>query len=318
MNSKLLFSTVSIGSSGVYWFLSTEFARKEMLKTKFSRDVESFSLPNDHKYVEHPVLARDIRSAIYSKSKGVKIFWAPPGAGKTTTVRQVLKTELSNKNIHGAKVLIPPRMLIDEPDAWFRSNLELFGLETLKVNDSLSSLFHENPEKPYVIVIDQCDNLRFDDKMKRFIKSLAEDSNRTSKFVVLVICSEATKAATMKEWNGGVKIALIGVDHESYRWTAKQIDEWTEHYLESHQSSKLHGNSHLDHFKKSALVAGTPDFLITNTTSDENITSKEAEAKWCRNSACHESNWKAGQRTLGVRKDTIFIQCLTYFGFDLV
>jgi hypothetical protein len=72
MDSKFLFSTVSIGSSGVYWFLSTEFALKEMLKTKFSRDVESFSLPNDRRYVEHPVFARDIRSAIYSKSKGVK------------------------------------------------------------------------------------------------------------------------------------------------------------------------------------------------------------------------------------------------------
>jgi hypothetical protein len=46
-------------------------------------------------------------------------------------------------------------------------------------------LFHEDPEKPYVIVIDQCDNLRFDEKMKRFIKSLDEGSNCTTKFVVL-------------------------------------------------------------------------------------------------------------------------------------
>ena len=152
-------------------------------------------------------------------------------------------------------------------------------------------------------------------RMKRFIKSLAEDSNRTSKFIVLVICSEATKAATMKEWNGGVKVALMGVDHEAYRWTAEQIDEWTEHYLNSHKSSKLHGNPHLDHFKKSALVAGTPDILITNTNSNENIISKEEEVKWYRNSACHESNRKAGQRTLGVRQDTIFFQCLAYFGF---
>ena len=244
----------------------------------------------------------------------MKILWAPPGAGKSTTVREGLKTELSNENIHGAMVFIPPRMMVDEPDAWFRSNLEVFGLETLKVNDSLSSLFHKDPKKPYVIVIDQCDNLRFDEKMKRFIKSLAEDSSRASKFVVLVLCSEATKAATMKEWNGGVKFALMGVDHEAYKWTAEQIDEWTEHYLDSHKSSKLRGNSNLDHFKKSALVAGTPDFLITNTTSEDNITSKEEKAKWCRNSAYHESNWKAGQRRLGVRPNTIFIQCLTYFG----
>ena len=99
------------------------------------------------------------------------------------------------------------------------------------------------------------------EKMKRFIKSRAEYSNRTSKFVVLVICSEATEAATMKEWNGGVKSALMGVDHEAYNWTAKQIDEWTEHYLNSHKSIKLRGNFNLDHFKKSALVAGTPDFF---------------------------------------------------------
>ena len=69
---------------------------------------------------------------------------------------QVLKTELLNKNIDGAIVFIPPRMMADEPDAWFRSNLELFGLVTLKGNDSLSSLFHEDPEKPYVVVIEQC------------------------------------------------------------------------------------------------------------------------------------------------------------------
>jgi hypothetical protein len=29
----------------------------------------------------------------------------------------------------------------------------------------------------------------------------------------------------MKEWNGGVRIALMGFDHEVYKRTAEQIDE---------------------------------------------------------------------------------------------
>ena len=75
-------------------------------------------------------------------------------------------------------------------------------------------------------MIDQFDNLDFDEKLRRFIKVTAEDSHLHKNCVVFVICTDAAKVSTMKKWNGGVKIRPTNDEFIEYKWNAAQIDKW--------------------------------------------------------------------------------------------
>ena len=275
------------------WFPKMVIIRKELIKNCFNSNIE---IPKTGlKYVEHPVLEQDIHNCINNEQGGVKIVWAPPGTGKTTSVRHVISEELKLGNISGVLMVTPPRMSV-EPDEWFRHQFKFFGIETLTQNEQLSTLIDNDFKKPFVIVIDQCDNFDFDDKLRRFIKVLAEDSNVTKKYVVLAICTDASKAATMREWNGGVKIKLVNNKYNSYKWSLPQIEKWVEHHIKNHDMINRENNvSHYNKFIKAATVAGTADFLITNSYPIEHKNIHQIEDSWVATSKYLGQIWESGQ-----------------------
>ena len=287
------------GTDACSWVPKTLEARKKLLLQILTQEVEISPLGSGNKYVENTVLASDIRDCLYSESGGVKIFWAPPGTGKTTTIRHVLNAEFEKDKISGVLILSPPRMTC-EPDEWFRSKLNYGEHETLKQNDDLSSMINAPPDKPYVIVIDQCDNFNFDEKMRLFIKSIAEDSHRTKKYIIMVLCSDAQKASTMNEWNGGVKIKVVRHDYKAYKWSNTQIDRWIENNIANHERINNRNESHFNKFKEAALIAGTPDFLIINSLSKEHKSLKDIEHSWIRNAEYLNKIWDSGEMAFSV------------------
>jgi ABC-type iron transport system FetAB ATPase subunit len=288
--------TYSASYESINWISKLEIVRKEMIKSIFTRNVAKLSLRKGS-YVDNPALEKDIRSCIHDQPGGVKIIWAPPGTGKSTTVKHVLNAEIAYGKISGVLMLTPPRMTMN-PDEWFRCELRYSGFETLTPYDHLSSLIVAPLDKPYVIVIDQCDNLDYDEKLRLFIKSIAEDSNIINNYVVIVICTDAAKAATMKKWNGGVKIRLINDEPIAYKWSDSQIEKWIEYNLKDHPTINSKINSvHFNKFKKAAVDAGTPDFLITNTSSNDIITNKKIDS-WNQHSKYINNKWSSGQQLL--------------------
>lgn len=273
----------------------TATIRKELIKSCFSSKIKRLELGKNYKYVKHPVLEQDIRNCITEESGGVKIFWAPPGTGKSTSVNHVINSELETGNISGALMLTPPRMSV-EPDEWFRFQFRYLGIEMLSQNEHLSYLIDAPANKPFVIVIDQCDNLEFNDKLRKFIKVLAEDSHKTKKYVVLAICTDAAKAATMKEWNGGIKIKLVNDKYNAYKWSVSQIEKWIDGHLKDHKTiNPINNIAHFNKFKNAAIVAGTGDFLITNTCPTEHQSFYEIEKSWNAKSNYVGQIWKSGQ-----------------------
>ena len=284
----------------ITWIPKLEIIRKELIKCVFLRN--KISSPGDgREYVENPILEKDIRNCIHERSGGVKIIWAPPGSGKTTTVQHVLNAELKGGKISGVLTLNPPvqQAVIGE---WFMNELRFLGLETLTKYDKLSSLLDTTHEKPYVIVIDHFDNLDFDQKLRTFIKVTAEDSDLHKNYVVIVICNDAAKVSTMKKWNGGVKIRLINDELIAYKWSVDQIEKWIEHNLKNHPTIDVKKNKvHFDKFMETAVVAGTPDFLITNSFSFEHMSIHEIENSWIDNSNYIRKTWNIGQQLLSSR-----------------
>lgn len=279
----------------ISWFPKMVIIRKELIKSCFSSKIKILEIGKNRKYVEHPVLEQDIRNCINDESGGVKILWAPPGTGKSTSVYHVINAELETGNISGVLMLTPPRMSV-EPDEWFRYQFRYLGIETLTQNEHLSTLIEVPSNKPFVIVIDQCDNLDFNDKLRKFIKVLAEDSHGSKKYVVLAICTNAAKAATMKEWNGGIKIKLLNHKYNAYKWSVSQIEKWIEQNLKDHKTiNPINNIAHYNKFKKAAIVAGTGDFLITNTCPTENQSLSEIENSWNAKSNYVGQIWGSGQ-----------------------
>ena len=123
------------------------------------------------------LLASDMEESIKSESCGVKIIWAPQGSGKSTTARRVLNQLQRDDKISGAFIASPPdRDDKDDPSVWFRCAVsDSFGV-TLKPMDKLSTLLIAPKEKPFVIVLDQCEDIDFLDNMRVFMKSMAADS----------------------------------------------------------------------------------------------------------------------------------------------
>ena len=125
----------------------TEFWRKELIKCVVTRNMKISSLGEEHKYIENPILERDIHNCTNKQSGGVKIIWAPPGTGRTTTVQHVLNAECKGGKISGVLTLTPPVGSV-EIGEWFRNELSYLGFGTLTKYDQLSSLLdttHENP-----------------------------------------------------------------------------------------------------------------------------------------------------------------------------
>jgi Cdc6-like AAA superfamily ATPase len=274
--------------------------RKELFKFICNSQIKSAE--PKHVYVEHPVFERDIRNCIRDESGGVKIIWAPRGTGKTTIVKHVLNGEIIDDQISGILWFTSPSSSSIKPAEWFINQLKYLGIETMTKYDHISSFIDAPANKPYVIVLDQCDNFDFDVNLWRFIKVMAEDSHLTKNYVVIVICSDASKVANMKEWNGGVKINLINCDFIEYKWNATQIEKWIEHHLKDHET--IHPDKDIEHynkFKKAAIVAGTPDFLITNSYSIEHKTKQEIVNSWNDNSKYIRTMWNSGQQLLSSR-----------------
>ena len=279
------------------WILNLEIVRKELIKSIFTRNVKTLSLREGDKYVENHALEEDIRNCIHRQPGGVKIIWAPPGTGKSTTVKHVLNSEITDDKISGVLMLTPPRISM-EPDEWFRHELRYLGFETLTKYDHLSGLIVAPVNKHYEIVIDQCDNLNYDEKLRLFIKGIAEDSNIYNNYVVIVICTDAGKAATMKKWNGGIKIRLINDEPIAYKWSVSQVEEWLKHNLKEHPTINSKTNEvQFNKFKKAAVDAGTPDFLITNSSSKDIITNQKVDS-WNQHSSYINKSWLSGQQLL--------------------
>ena len=291
---------VSAVSVAIYGIEQSEFGRKKLLALRFSRTITPFKLREDHLYVEQSNLAADIRSAVTSRTFGAKIIYTPPGGGKSTTAKRVIRQLVDQGLVSGVALIKPPSNVdISKPSAWFRSELACFGLETIRRSEHLSDMLSAPMERPYVILIDQVETLQCNDALRRLLKTLAEDSLDCKSFVVIALCSNAPFAYTILNWNGRVKITMTADGRQDvYKWTAVEIDAWMSNYLKHHPQHPLTDDTLYDTFKTAAVKAGSPDFLIMNTDLATMVSAEPPEHIWNRSAENFESQWAAGVKLL--------------------
>jgi hypothetical protein len=235
-------------------------------------------------------------------SGGVKIVWAPQGAGKTTTVRKVLIKMKELKKIRGCIVITPPDSNA-MPSIWFRNALhDSFG-ELLRTSEKLSQILPKSDGRPFVFVFDQVDSVPYGEDMKRFIMSVAEDSYLTRRYVVLILTADAVNAKTMWEWNGHEKIVLMSdIRRQSpmnYRWDQEDIEKWIVKYAELNDQSGLEeGASFRNYLKAAAITAGTPGFLIENVISHVSDVSEFVDDAMNERAMYKNEQWKFGGNKL--------------------
>ena len=286
--------------SPVAWFMfNTAPIRSARLNNLLQRPIDVFQLPKDAPLVLQTSLAKHIETSISSNGGGVKIIWAPSGAGKTTTVRRVLKNLQAANKIRGAIVIKPPDSYVI-PSTWFRSSLrDMFG-NLLNSNERLSEVLPKFDGRPFVFVLDQIDNAPMDEDMRVFMKTLAEDSVLTKTYAVLVLCSDAFNAKTMWEWNAQEKITMLNEVHGQspaiYRWDKDDIEQWLIGFQETNPSGPLQpGSVCRERLKESAIIAGTPGFLVETAIATNAITPSEA---WKKRAQYKYELWNLGEKVL--------------------
>lgn len=266
-----IFSAIAaaIASPGLILLGNTASFRSIRLRVLLGKPIAEFN-PIGAPFIPKASFVSDIESSIMT-SHGVKVLWAPPGAGKSTTVRKVLIKMKEMGQIRGSIVVIPPD-LNSMPSVWFRSALhDAFG-ELLRPGERLSQILPKSDGRPYVFVFDQVDSVPYGVDMRRFIAHLAEDSELTRSYVVLVLTNDSSNAKTMWEWNGHEKIVLMSdlrfKSPLEYRWNEEDVEKWLVKYIESNEQSALQEGSILRNILKvGAITAGTPGFLIETVKS---------------------------------------------------
>mmetsp|Transcript_20146 Transcript_20146/g.18299 ORF Transcript_20146/g.18299 Transcript_20146/m.18299 type:complete len:320 (+) Transcript_20146:89-1048(+) len=244
----------------------------------------------------------DLCKEIVLITAGVKILWGIQGSGKSTTVRKAVNELLQSGKIAGAIMMTPPdevqRSKIT-PAQWFRDRLADSLGRILRNEEKLSDLLPSShpidnfTRKPYVIIFDQMENEECDEVLRVFIKTMAEDSAIVKSYVVVLITADASKAKTTLLWNCKQKIVMLaGSDLMKYRWDANEIDDWIDKYAA--KNSKVEGLEEGSHsratFRKSAITAGTPGFLIYNV---EKLATPSEELE--RSSLYYSKLWSAGE-----------------------
>ena len=174
------------------------------------------------------------------------------------------------------------------PSVCFRNALrDSFG-NLLLASERLSQILPKSDGRSYVFVLDSIDSVSLGEDMRRFLKTIAEDSHLTRSYVVLVFTSDASNARTMWEWNGHEQIVMMNdLNRESpldYRWDAEDIKEWLVKYAESNDESLL---------KEADISAGTPGFLVENVQS-----TRDRYNVWSRRALFKNEQWINGGKEL--------------------
>ena len=262
---KILSAIGAVVLSPVAWLMiNTAPIRELRLKNLFGENIPDFNLKGP--LVLKQSLVQDIERSIKSNICGVQIVWGPPGSGKSTALRKVLKSMQEKNQIRGAVFIKPPPDASDIPAVWFRNALlDSFG-NTFNANEKLSKILPKFNGCPYVVVLDQLDNSNFGEEMRIFIKTLAEDSCLTKSYITFAILSDAYKAKIMYDWNGHEKIVLLNGPYTPstvYQWDSEDVEKWFSDYFALNPTSPLLA-SPMDQarIKEIAITAGTPGFLV--------------------------------------------------------
>ena len=174
--------------------------RELRLQSLFNKDIQDYPLNGLPLVLKQPFVS-DIEENVKYRG-GVKVIWGPPGSGKSAAMRRVLNDMKERKLIRGSIVITPPDRY-EIPSIWFRNALsDSFG-NILYTNELLSKLIPKRKGEdwyttpPYVIVLDQLENISIDEHLERFIRTYAHDCNTAKSHVIFIICSDAEKVKTM-------------------------------------------------------------------------------------------------------------------------
>lgn len=148
-------------------------------------------------------LIPDIKSSLFDILWGVKLVWAPPGAGKATTVRRILPNLQTQGRISGATVTIPP---VGCPlDKCFRSYLKDVKGLLLKPNEKLSlslSFFNQARDVHPSHLSSLSSGLKMLCLHRRESHTAHHSQLKVLSDVVLVECRDAALTVTIWDWNG--------------------------------------------------------------------------------------------------------------------
>lgn len=175
------------GSAGLWWAMDLKPCRAARLRRLLQQQPIQPFKPHNAPFLEQTPLVEALTKDILSQSGGVKVLWGAQGSGKTTAVHQALTALQEQGQISGAIFLTSDSMGARGPSAWLRQELRDWRGPLLAAHEHLSVLLPgtKDASKPFVLVIDNAHGAPYDEAMRVFIKTLAEDSLLCSSYIVL-------------------------------------------------------------------------------------------------------------------------------------
>jgi hypothetical protein len=192
-------------SPGGWWVINylhrpvMSFGKSLLFNRSIKNYIPPFGLQSDH----HPdeILELLLRQHMTYGLRGVHILCAPADARKPTAAYKVANELIDEKKLYGA-IYHKDNEKYKTFAEWYASRIPLDRKLSLALPDFCI-------KSPLLLLVDHCDTLTTTECKSRII-NLAQESTDTKKFVVFLICRDHSTATTIKGWNGGKKIQIIG------------------------------------------------------------------------------------------------------------
>jgi len=165
-------------------------------------------------YYPNKPLELAIERSLLSSRAGVHVLYTPAGYGKTTSARRVIH----RLQVQGKIAGVLDASFLNNDNSKSISNLDdefnfkTYASQILKVDDkkmfSLAQMLNIDSSKPVVILVDNFDEISkiVPDKIRDvLLVGLAEESQLTKSFTVLLITNKRSTEQAILKLNGGQK-----------------------------------------------------------------------------------------------------------------
>jgi len=179
---------------------------KRSLLVKMNAPIKQVSII-ENKYIPNNKLENSIKTSLQSPTCGVYVLYAPYATGKTTSVRRIADELRTSQELSGVIIesLDNTVLLSNSLLNWLKIR---WNISNKVKNTKLSDLIYKQ-NKPVAIILDNFEDAMGLKNIEDCVTILAEDSDLTKHYTVLLCVNNPSFGKEIVSWNGGAKIQSI-------------------------------------------------------------------------------------------------------------
>jgi hypothetical protein len=248
----------------------TEPIARLRVARSFDNRLSPFILRPQSSFTSQPRFEERLRETMTQRLCGVRILCAPEGTGKSAFLISVANEMFKKKLISGVFYIDSYADAFEHKvmHNWLLSKFDVKPHQKFSNFCSLLPDASDDESKPYLLILDQFEDVLRHPDASTFIKSLAQNCQSSKRLTVLASVKSTSTSDEMLNWNGHTKI--MKMDSDVLRWNRQELEslaskvKWSRWKVNRTEEVEWHEISNVDKeiILKAVELVGTPGFLL--------------------------------------------------------